>query len=195
MIQSVILDIQNKLNNKEISCVDLVKQKIDALKSSGDFANNLILEEEALIKASLCDEKIAKGEKLGVLEGVPFGVKDVFLLKNTISTASSNILKNYLSNISNFNYQISFPDCLIYCGYKVCFDINNLNKNDKPNIIIYNNEIYINSPTLNKCKDIEEVLIANLLILDNKYEKNYLSNDELYYLSNWEAEIYRKNLK
>ena len=97
MIQSVILDIQNKLNNKEISCVDLVKQKIDALKSSGDFANNLILEEEALLKASLCDEKIAKGEKLGVLEGVPFGVKDVFLLKNTISTASSNILKNYVS--------------------------------------------------------------------------------------------------
>jgi aspartyl-tRNA(Asn)/glutamyl-tRNA(Gln) amidotransferase subunit A len=97
MIQSFILDIQKKLNNKDISCVDLVKQKIDALKSSNDFANNLILEEEALLKAKKIDEKIAKGEKLNVLEGVPFGVKDVFLLKNTISTASSNILKNYLS--------------------------------------------------------------------------------------------------
>lgn len=97
MIQSVILDIQTKLNNKEISCFELVQQKIKALKSAEDNATNLILEEEALLKARQYDEKIARGEKLAIFEGVPFGVKDVFLLKNTISTASSAILKNYLS--------------------------------------------------------------------------------------------------
>ncbi|ULY68552.1 class II aldolase [Chlorella virus XW01] len=121
-------------------------------------------------------------------------INNFYNINNITYLSQNSTLKNYLSNISNFNYQISFPDCLIYCGYKVCFNINNLNKNDKPIIIIYNNEIYINSTTLNKCKDIEEVLIANLLILDNKYEKNYLSNDELYYLSNWDAELFRKNL-
>jgi len=97
MIQSVILDIQQKLNNKEITCVKLVQNKINALKQANDNASNLVLEQEAFEKAKLIDAKIARGEKLGVLEGVPFGVKDVFLLQNTISTASSNILKNYLS--------------------------------------------------------------------------------------------------
>jgi HAD superfamily hydrolase (TIGR01549 family) len=113
----------------------------------------------------------------------------------SITYLSQNyILKKYLLNLSNFNYNISFPDCLIYCGLKVCFNINELNKNYKPNIIIYNNEVYINSRSLNKCKEIEEVLVANLLILDTKLEKNYLSDDEINYLNNWEAEIYRKNI-
>lgn len=100
MIQSVIFDIQQKLNNKEITCLELVQDKINALKQANDNATNLILEQEAIEKAKLIDAKIARGEKLALLEGVPFGVKDVFLLQNTISTASSNILKNYLSPYS-----------------------------------------------------------------------------------------------
>jgi FMN phosphatase YigB (HAD superfamily)/ribulose-5-phosphate 4-epimerase/fuculose-1-phosphate aldolase len=123
--------------------------------------------------------------------------KTINNLYNTTSItylSQNYILKKYLLNLSNFNYNISFPDCLIYCGLKVCFNINELNKNYKPNIIIYNDEVYINSSSLNKCKEIEEVLVANLLILDTKLEKNYLSDNEINYLNNWEAEIYRKNI-
>ena len=49
MIQSVIFDIQQKLNNKEITCLELVQDKINALKQANDNATNLILEQEALI--------------------------------------------------------------------------------------------------------------------------------------------------
>lgn len=97
MIQSTIQDIQNRLNNKEISCAQLVQDKIDALNTSAKNANNAILVEQALKQAEAYDKKLASGEKLTGLEGIPFGVKDVYLLKGTISTASSNILKNYKS--------------------------------------------------------------------------------------------------
>lgn len=95
MSASIIQTLQNRLNNKEISCLALVEEKIQALKNAGDNACNAILEESAKAKARLVDEKINKGEKLQGLEGIPFGVKDVFLLKGTLSTASATILKNY----------------------------------------------------------------------------------------------------
>ncbi len=97
MSQSTIQDIQNKLNNKEITCVQLVQEKIDALNASTKNANNAILAEQAIKQAEAYDKKLADGEILTGLEGIPFGVKDVYLLKGTISTASSNILKNYKS--------------------------------------------------------------------------------------------------
>lgn len=97
MSESIIQDIQNKLNNKEITCVALVQEKLDALNASNKNANNAILAESALKQAAEYDKKIQAGEKLTGLQGIPFGVKDVYLLKGTISTASSNILKNYKS--------------------------------------------------------------------------------------------------
>ncbi len=97
MSESTIQAVQDRLNGKEISCVQLVQEKIDALKSSNKNANNAILAESALKQAAEFDKKIANGEKLSGIEGIPFGVKDVYLLQGTISTASSNILKNYKS--------------------------------------------------------------------------------------------------
>jgi len=97
MSESTIQVIQDKLNNKEISCVQLVQQKIDALNASTKNANNAILAESALKQAAEFDKKIANGNQLTGLEGIPFGVKDVYLLQGTVSTASSNILKNYKS--------------------------------------------------------------------------------------------------
>ena len=97
MSESTIQVIQDRLNNKEISCVQFVQEKLDALSLSTKNANNAILAESALKQAAKFDKKIADGEKLSGLEGIPFGVKDVYLLKGTISTASSNILKNYKS--------------------------------------------------------------------------------------------------
>jgi len=97
MSESIIQDIQHKLNNKEVSCVQLVQEKIDALNASTKNANNSILVESALKQAADFDKQLASGKQLSGLEGIPFGVKDVYLLKGTISTASSNILKNYKS--------------------------------------------------------------------------------------------------
>jgi aspartyl-tRNA(Asn)/glutamyl-tRNA(Gln) amidotransferase subunit A len=51
----------------------------------------------ALELAAKVDAKIEKGEGIGLLEGIPFGIKDVFMVQGTYTTASSELLKNYIS--------------------------------------------------------------------------------------------------
>jgi aspartyl-tRNA(Asn)/glutamyl-tRNA(Gln) amidotransferase subunit A len=50
-----------------------------------------------LEKAKKVDEKIKNSEKIGLLEGIPFGLKDVYMLQGTLTTASSEFLKSYKS--------------------------------------------------------------------------------------------------
>jgi len=40
------------------------------------------------------DAKIANGETIGLLEGIPFGIKDVYMVQGTYTTASSDLLRN-----------------------------------------------------------------------------------------------------
>ncbi len=94
---SAIKALHNKLKNKEISCVALVKEKLDQLKASDYNTANYILDEYALNLAQKVDQKIANGKTIGLLEGIPFGVKDVYLLQGTYSTASSDLLRKYKS--------------------------------------------------------------------------------------------------
>ncbi|GAA4798972.1 amidase [Litoribaculum gwangyangense] len=96
-MESQILKIHQQLMNKEISCTDLVKGKLDLLKPNTHQTVNTLLDSLALDLAAKVDAKIENGETIGVLEGIPFGIKDVFMLQGTVTTASSNLLKNYKS--------------------------------------------------------------------------------------------------
>lgn len=96
-MQSQIKHIHQQLVNKEISCFDLVEQKLDLLKPDSHGSVNALLESYALERAAAVDGKIARGESIGLLEGIPFGVKDVFMLQGTNTTASSAFLKQYKS--------------------------------------------------------------------------------------------------
>ncbi len=94
---SAIIQTHEKLVKKEISCTKLVQEKLDALAKNQYHSVNFLLSDLALAKAKQVDEKIAKGEKIGLLEGIPFGVKDVFLIQGEHASASSKFLKNYIS--------------------------------------------------------------------------------------------------
>ena len=52
-------------------------------------------EEIARAQAEAVDQKIAQGEIPGPLAGVPWTAKDIFNVKDTLSTAGSKILSNY----------------------------------------------------------------------------------------------------
>lgn len=94
---SEIRRIHQELISGKITCTALVKQKLDELSKSSNNTSNLLLTDLALEKAALVDEKLKNGQEIGLLEGIPFGVKDVFLLQGTTATASANILKTYKS--------------------------------------------------------------------------------------------------
>ncbi len=96
-MDSQIHKIHQQLVNKEITCTQLVNDKLGLLKQNTHNTVNSLLDTLALDLAKKVDQKIANGETIGLLEGIPFGIKDVYMVQGTITTASSNLLKNYKS--------------------------------------------------------------------------------------------------
>ena len=87
------------LKNKEISAVELTNaafERIDEIESKiGAF--NSLTKDIALDTAKKVDEKIAKGEELPLLAGIPLALKDNMNLIGSKTTASSKILENFVS--------------------------------------------------------------------------------------------------
>ncbi|MES2240122.1 MAG: amidase [Bacteroidota bacterium] len=97
-MDSQIKKIHQQLVSKQITCTALVQEKLDLLKQNTYNSVNSLLDTLALDLAAKVDAKIANGEKIGLLEGIPFGIKDVYMLQGTYTTASSDLLKNYKSS-------------------------------------------------------------------------------------------------
>ncbi len=83
--------------NKDITCTALVQEKLNLLQQNTHNTVNTLLDTLALDLAAKVDAKIANGETIGLLEGIPFGIKDVYMVQGTYTTASSDLLKNYKS--------------------------------------------------------------------------------------------------
>ena len=96
-MDSQIKKIHHQLVSKQITCVALVQERLDLLKQNTYNSVNSILDTLALDLAAKVDAKLANGETIGLLEGIPFGIKDVYMLQGTYTTASSDLLKNYKS--------------------------------------------------------------------------------------------------
>ncbi|WP_158847355.1 amidase family protein [Algibacter sp. L1A34] len=96
-MDSQIHKIHQQLVDKKITCTALVQDKLSQLKQNTHNTVNALLDTIALDLASKVDVKIANGETIGLLEGIPFGIKDVYMVQGTLATASSNLLKNYKS--------------------------------------------------------------------------------------------------
>ncbi|WP_372746857.1 amidase family protein [Lutibacter sp.] len=96
-MESQIKELHQQLVTKQITCTALVQEKLDLLKKNTHNTVNSLLNTLALDLAKKVDAKIEKGEEIGLLEGIPFGIKDVYMLQGTFATASSDLLKNYKS--------------------------------------------------------------------------------------------------
>jgi aspartyl-tRNA(Asn)/glutamyl-tRNA(Gln) amidotransferase subunit A len=96
-MDSQIKKIHQQLVSKQITCTALVQEKLDLLKQNTYNSVNSLLDTLALDLAAKVDAKITNGETIGLLEGIPFGIKDVYMVQGTYTTASSDLLKNYKS--------------------------------------------------------------------------------------------------
>ncbi len=99
LLKKTACEQSKALKNKEISAVELTKaafERIDELDEKlGAF--NSLTKETALNTAKKVDEKIAKGEDLPLLAGIPLALKDNMNLVGSKTTASSKILENFVS--------------------------------------------------------------------------------------------------
>ena len=96
-MESEIGKIHEGLKSGSISCTGLVKQKLKALEKGRNNTANYLLAESALEQAGRVDRKLKAGEEIGLLEGIPFGLKDVYLLQGQHASASSAFLKAYIA--------------------------------------------------------------------------------------------------
>lgn len=96
-MDSQIIHIHQQLVNKQVTCTKLIQDRLELLKQNTHNTVNALLDTLALDLAAKVDAKIANGETIGLLEGIPFGIKDVYMVQGTYTTASSNLLKNYKS--------------------------------------------------------------------------------------------------
>ncbi|MBQ8668878.1 Asp-tRNA(Asn)/Glu-tRNA(Gln) amidotransferase subunit GatA [bacterium] len=87
------------LKNKEVSAVELTEATFERINSlEGKLgAFNSLTKDTAIETAKKVDEKIAKGEELPLLAGIPLALKDNMNLVGSRTTASSKILENFVS--------------------------------------------------------------------------------------------------
>ena len=79
------------------SAVDVVSQHLARIEEREEevHAFNLVLHDEALQSAQRVDERIATGEQVGPLAGVPIALKDNLCTRGIPTTCSSNILDGW----------------------------------------------------------------------------------------------------
>ena len=92
-----IAKIHNMLAQKEISCAELTKEYLNRIESDNAAlkAYVCVTADEALKTAEAVDKKIAAGEEIGMLEGVPMSLKDNMSTKGISTTCCSKILTGY----------------------------------------------------------------------------------------------------
>ena len=108
-----ISDVHAGLTGKEFSAVELAKAYLERVKS-GEKLNNFITitEDLALEQAAAVDAKIAAGEGIGMLEGVPAGVKDLLNTKGVRTSCASKMLADFVAP-----YESTTTQRLLDSGY------------------------------------------------------------------------------
>lgn len=96
-MDSLIRKLHNQLQSKEISCVELTTAYLEAVENENPALNALVrtTKDEALAAARRVDEKLANGEEIGLLEGIPMTLKDNISTDGLETTCCSKILTGY----------------------------------------------------------------------------------------------------
>jgi len=105
-----------QLQEESVTCLQAVEHYLQKIKATNHL--NAFIEvytEEALQKAKLLDEKRKAGKPLGKLHGVVIGLKDVICYKDHKISASSNILKNFISVYSATAVEKLLASSIISC--------------------------------------------------------------------------------
>ena len=92
-----IFSIKKALKTKQVSCHEVIKSFLKICADKNETLNAFItIDKRALERADSIDRKIASGESLGPLAGVPFGIKDMLCTRGLETTAGSKMLKGFI---------------------------------------------------------------------------------------------------
>lgn len=91
-------EMRTKIFQKEISSKELIQAHFNRIEEvEGDINAFITLNKKsALENADKVDIKIKNGEKIGLLAGIPIGVKDNIMTKGLRTTCGSKMLENFI---------------------------------------------------------------------------------------------------
>ncbi len=111
-------DLRNKIISGELKAQEVTEyflKRIENVDTSvGAFLRTM--PETALQKAKEIDEKIAKGEKVGALAGVPVAIKDNIHINGELSTCGSKFLTNYKAPFDSTAAKLLKAEDAIFIG-------------------------------------------------------------------------------
>ena len=112
-----IHDAKTMLEKKSISSVELTKYYIEKISENKNL-NCFITEtfDQAIRMAEKSDSKISSGDELGIMEGIPIAMKDLFCTKNIRTTAGSKILENFVPFYESTVSENLFADGAVMLG-------------------------------------------------------------------------------
>ncbi len=86
------------LKSKEISAKEIAQSTIDRIEQTDKSVDAFltVTAETALRQAQAVDDKIASGEALGALAGIPVAIKDNICTKGIKTTCASKMLENFV---------------------------------------------------------------------------------------------------
>jgi aspartyl-tRNA(Asn)/glutamyl-tRNA(Gln) amidotransferase subunit A len=93
-----IRELHQQLVSKERSAVEIAQAAIARIEAVEPKLHSFlqVTADHALQRAEQVDAKIAAGEKIGLLEGIPIGIKDNICTQGVRTTCASRILENFV---------------------------------------------------------------------------------------------------
>jgi aspartyl-tRNA(Asn)/glutamyl-tRNA(Gln) amidotransferase subunit A len=96
MAWDAISVISKKVESGQVKAIDNVLRALETIEEKSEYqAIIATIDNRARERANEIDARVAKGEKIGPLAGVPFIAKDNFLTFGSETTAASNILRGF----------------------------------------------------------------------------------------------------
>ena len=93
-----IRELHRQLIRKERSSLEITQEALDRIQALEPKVHSFlsVTSEQALEQARQVDAKIAAGEEIGLLAGIPIGIKDNMCTKGIRTSCASRILENFV---------------------------------------------------------------------------------------------------
>jgi aspartyl-tRNA(Asn)/glutamyl-tRNA(Gln) amidotransferase subunit A len=95
---SSIRELHHQLIGKQRSAVEIAQASLDAIATLEPKLHSFlhVMTDQALAQAQRVDAQIAAGEDIGLLAGIPIGIKDNLCTQGIPTTCGSRILQNFV---------------------------------------------------------------------------------------------------
>lgn len=93
-----IRELHHQLVSKERSAVEITQEALNRIAQLEPKLHSFlcVTADRALEQAKAVDAKIADGEEIGILAGIPIGIKDNMCTKGIPTTCASRVLENFV---------------------------------------------------------------------------------------------------